>query len=556
MKSVFRRRKRISLLCIMSVIFGLSVQPIVAGAATIISGPYTFQILDAEKKLIGLSGYDAAQNSSNEISINKIYSGSEGDFLVVGIRASAFQKKSLPSLSVNTTVIKKAGYTDKYSIETEAFLETEIGLSSSNPKAIFQGGEITAIGKNAFESAKIGCDLVFDEVNGGINKYAFKNIEVAGALVIKGSLTWLDPYAFEGARMKSLMLPKSILEIGQGAFKDTLIKEWTMPENLKKLGSNIFEGCVLTKITLPSTDMEREIAGDAFPDQKGLTIVIPKGLTDLSVFHFENYKNLIFQTDSSLTEDSPVISWLKEHALTYKVGENGKLVTPTPGPTPTEEPTPEPTPTEKATLTPTEEPTPEPTPTEKATRTPIEEPTLEPARTTSPLTDPVLNQKPVLVSGKVKKNLVHTIKNVRYKLGDNNRAVVIGAGKKKLKKLQIPDTVKVSGRLYKVTSIQKKAFKGQKKLKTVSIGNYVTDVGNEAFAQCPKLNRIQFGTGLKRLGKKVLYQDRKLKKIIFKGKKIKKIGKRTFYGVPRHVDIRAVRSKVKYYARLINRSKM
>lgn len=541
MKSVFRRRKRISLLCIMSVIFGLSVQPIVAGAATIISGPYTFQILDAEKKLIGLSGYDAAQNASNEVAINKIYSGSEGDFLVVGIRASAFQKKSLPSLSVNTTVIKKAGYTDKYSIETEAFLETEIGLSSSNPKAIFQGGEITAIGKNAFESAKIGCDLVFDEVNGGINRYAFKNIEVAGALVIKGSLTWLDPYAFEGARMKSLMLPKSILEIGQGAFKDTRIKEWTMPENLKKLGSNIFEGCALTKITLPPTDMEREIAEDAFPDQEGLTIVIPKGLTDLSVFHFENYKNLIFQTDSSLTEDSPVISWLKEHALTYKVGENGKLVTPTPGLTPTEEPTPEPTPTEKATRIPTEEPT--------------LEPTREPARTTLPLTDPVLNQKPVLVSGKVKKNLVHTIKNVRYKLGDNNRAVVIGAGKKNLKKLQIPDTVKVSGRLYKVTSIQKKAFKGQKKLKTVSIGNYVTDVGNEAFAQCPKLNRIQFGTGLKSLGKKVLYRDRKLKKIIFKGKKIKKIGKRTFYGVPRHVDIQAVRSKVKYYARLINRSK-
>lgn len=170
-------------------------------------------------------------------------------------------------------------------------------------------------------------------------------------------------------------------------------------------------------------------------------------------------------------------------------------------------------------------------------------------------TDLVLDQKPVSEPETIEKNSVHIVKNVRYKIKDNNNAVVTGTGKKNLKKLKIPGTVKISGRLYKVTSIQKRAFKGKKKLETVSIGNYVADVGNEAFAGCPKLKRVQFGTGLKRLGKKVLYKDRKLKKIIFKGKKLKKIGRKTFYGVPHHVDIRAVRSKVKYYARLINRSK-
>lgn len=133
--------------------------------------------------------------------------------------------------------------------------------------------------------------------------------------------------------------------------------------------------------------------------------------------------------------------------------------------------------------------------------------------------------------------------------------MVIGAAKKTLKKLQIPDTVKINGRLYKVTKIQNKAFKGQKKLETVSVGNYVKNVGDEVFANCLKLKKIQFGNDLTKLGKKVLYHDKKLAKIIFNGKKLRQIGKKTFEGVPHDVDIRGVRSKVKFYAALIKKSK-
>lgn len=87
------------------------------------------------------------------------------------------------------------------------------------------------------------------------------------------------------------------------------------------------------------------------------------------------------------------------------------------------------------------------------------------------------------------------------------------------------------------------------------IGNYVRDVGNEAFASCKKLKKIQFGTGLKTLGKRALSQNTRLKTIIFKGKNLRKIGKNAFAGVPYNADIRAVRAKAKAYAVLINRSK-
>lgn len=570
-------RSVISLLCVTALFFGLSVE---AATTTWAHGPFVF--LSKDNFLI-LTEYDSTKDSTQEVCVHNWYATEEGKLhYVVGIQKETFQGASLDSLLVEVEGeydISAYGY----GIGDCAFSQAEIGISSSNPQAYFRGGTITAIGSRAFEGAKIGCDLVFDSVNGSISSYAFKDIEVKGGLKIYGKLERLGEYALAGARMESLVIPEEIKEIESGAFQDTKIKSWEMPDALQKLGSNIFEGCVLESITLPSSDREREIAGDAFPDQTGLTIMIPEGLTDLSVFHLDNYKNLVFQTAPSLPEDSPVITYLREKRLTYRVGETGEWIIPddtsemTPGPTeepttePTEEPTKEPTiePTKQPTAEPTKQPTIEPTkqpteePTEEPTREPTKEPTLVPTgnptvvATASPtpkgITDPTASPAPV--QKEEKKNKADVVKNLKYKMKNANAVVVTGTTKKALKKLQIPDTVKIRGRLYKVEGIQKKAFQKQKKLKTVVVGNYVRDVGDEAFANCPQLGKIQLGTGVRRLGKKVLYNDRKLKKIIFKGTKLKKIGKKTFYGVPRQVDIRAVRSKVKSYARLINRTK-
>ena len=355
-------------------------------------------------------------------------------------------------------------------------------------------------------------------------------------------------------------MPKNTYYIADEAFKDTNFSVWALPDNLKKLGSRIFEGCKLQTITLPKSNEDREIAADAFPDQEGLIIVIPESLTELSSFHFENYQNLIFQTAPNLSDDSPVISYLKEKNLSYKVGEQGEVVTPSspekPTQPPTEKPTQTPT-TAEPTLIPTEEPT--QIPTEEPTHRPIVEPTQKPVVTQMPT--PATEQTPAPertqdpnVNNK-KQNRTYSIKNIKYKIKSGSSATVTGATKTGLKKISIPATVKIEGKLYKVTGIKSRAFRKQKKLQTVTIGNFVADVGDEAFAYCPRLKRIQFGTGVKSLGRKVLYKDRKLKKILFKGKKLKKIGKKAFYGVPSQVDIRAVRAKVKAYAKLINRSK-
>lgn len=133
---------------------------------------------------------------------------------------------------------------------------------------------------------------------------------------------------------------------------------------------------------------------------------------------------------------------------------------------------------------------------------------------------------------------------------------VIGAVSKGRTSITIPNTVEIQHRLYRVTGIKAQAFRNQKKLKKVKVGNYVKTIGNEAFAGCSKLVSIQFGTGLVELGKKTLYQDRKLREIIFKGKKLKKIGKKTFFGIsPKKVSIKVKKEKVKAYQKLIHKAK-
>lgn len=533
MKRFRYSRKYVSLFCAMMLLLDSSVVSGAATTPTTTFGAFTFKY-SSESMTIGLYGYDSGKNESGEVVLPDKYENQtdKSIYYMVGIEPRVFQGKSLNSLVVET---KKSEKDFNWVIGTEAFAQAEIGISFPNAKARFQNGVITAVNPKAFQGARIGCNLIFDTVEGGIGSYAFQNIEVQGNLVIHGSLTYLEKYALSGVKAQGMDITNDIQEICEGAFlNNSLLREFTLSDSLKILGPRAFEGCDrLERVTLPSSDGERTIAENAFPDREGLTIVIPKGLTDLQAFHLANYKNAVFQTDPDVTADSPVISYLRENGLTYKKGEEGAIITPGSEP-------PEATPTEKPTTVPTEKPT------EKPSQSPVSSVISSPD---SGGHEQVSEQK------KRKKSPVYVFKNITYKIKNKNSVTVTGTAKKKQKKIKIPDTVMIKGRLYKVSEIQKKAFKKQKKLTTVFIGNYVSVVGDEAFASCSKLAKIQFGTGVKKLGKKVLYKDRKLRKIIFKGKKLKKIGRKTFYGVPFGVDIRAVRSKVKYYAKLIRRSR-
>ena len=95
--------------------------------------------------------------------------------------------------------------------------------------------------------------------------------------------------------------------------------------------------------------------------------------------------------------------------------------------------------------------------------------------------------------------------------------------------IKVPTTVTIGKITYKVTSIAEKAFKGNQKLKKITIGNYVTQIKKNSFSQCKALKVISLGKNITSIGEKAFYKCTSLTKIVLPGK-VTKIGKQSFYG--------------------------
>ena len=96
-------------------------------------------------------------------------------------------------------------------------------------------------------------------------------------------------------------------------------------------------------------------------------------------------------------------------------------------------------------------------------------------------------------------------------------------------KITIQDTVTdVSGNVYKVTEVKANALKGNRKVKTVVVGKYVTKIGSKAFDGCTKLSKITVnGNTLKTVGGKCLRNTKSGIKIVIKAKN-KKTAEKVF----------------------------
>ena len=97
----------------------------------------------------------------------------------------------------------------------------------------------------------------------------------------------------------------------------------------------------------------------------------------------------------------------------------------------------------------------------------------------------------------------YTITSVKKK---NGRAVsgtveYSGVYNERSKKITIPKTVKLAGKSFKVTSVKKNAFKNNKIITSVVIGNNITKINANAFRGCSKLKTVTIkGTGLTKIG--------------------------------------------------------
>lgn len=143
---------------------------------------------------------------------------------------------------------------------------------------------------------------------------------------------------------------------------------------------------------------------------------------------------------------------------------------------------------------------------------------------------------------------------------------------KSAKIVKVPAKITVNGGTYTVTAIADKAFRNNKKitkitignnvrtigssvfynckkLKTVTLGKKVETIGNNAFGKCTALTKITIPVKVKKIGKQSFYGCKKLKTITVKTTKLKKssVGASAFKGISTKATIKVPKSKLKSY---------
>ncbi|WP_035766089.1 leucine-rich repeat protein [Butyrivibrio sp. NC2002] len=89
-----------------------------------------------------------------------------------------------------------------------------------------------------------------------------------------------------------------------------------------------------------------------------------------------------------------------------------------------------------------------------------------------------------------------------YKITGEDTVSLTKCTNKSIKNVSVPSTIAKGGKVYKVTKIEKNAFKKCTKLETVMLGSYVKEIGKSAFTGKTKLIRVEtLGYELNKVGK-------------------------------------------------------
>ncbi len=102
-----------------------------------------------------------------------------------------------------------------------------------------------------------------------------------------------------------------------------------------------------------------------------------------------------------------------------------------------------------------------------------------------------------------------------------------------------------------VTTIGNKAFYNCKNLTKLTIPSKVTKIDSYAFKNCKKLSSVTIGKAVKTIGKEAFRGCSKLKGIQIKSKKLKTVGKNAFKGIKSSAKIKVPSSKLKSYKKLL-----
>ena len=147
---------------------------------------------------------------------------------------------------------------------------------------------------------------------------------------------------------------------------------------------------------------------------------------------------------------------------------------------------------------------------------------------------------------------VKEVKGQKYKVLSASTVAFVGVINGKTKKVNIPKTVQINKKTYKVVQIAKNALKGSD-VQTVVIGANVTAIQDQAFAGCKKLKKVTVGANVKSIGKAAFKDCKNLKSITVKSTKLKTVKANALKGINKKATIKVPAKKLKNYQKLFRK---
>lgn len=116
---------------------------------------------------------------------------------------------------------------------------------------------------------------------------------VSGSITVRDGIKTIAAYSFdENEKITNLVLPESLVGIGEGAFCRCLnLASVSFPSNMLSIGGSAFSECKLTSVTIPNGI--QKIAFECFSGCDELaTVDLPETLTEIETRAFSDCKNL------------------------------------------------------------------------------------------------------------------------------------------------------------------------------------------------------------------------------------------------------------------------
>lgn len=154
---------------------------------------------------------------------------------------------------------------------------------------------------------------------------------------------------------------------------------------------------------------------------------------------------------------------------------------------------------------------------------------------------------------KVKKGTSHKVGSYQYKVTGSSAVSVTKLKDGRAAKVKIPKTVKIGGKSFKITAVGNNAFKKNKKIMAVEIGDNVKVIEAGAFEGCVKLSKVTVGKGVTEIGGNTFKDCKKLKNITIKSTKLKKVGRNALKGIKSNAKIKVPAKKLSEYQKLFRK---